>query len=158
MLAAGAVVYVFSPETPVVPSAQAATPKPKPESVVIETPKPVQLASHKLPQDRRVFTGEGWRILHNEDFSYATAPAQEAVGQCEALGEGWLLADRPDFEELEPALIKGGHVGRFWTAFARPKTSLEYALNVAGDSRYQWALSGNDTERTVLCVEEFQIE
>ena len=78
--------------------------------------------------------------------------------QCEAIGEDWILADRPDFEGLEVELKKGGHVGSFWTASVRPKTSLEYALNGEGDSRYQWALSGNDAERIVLCVVAFQID
>ena len=158
MLAAGAVVYLFFPETPEVPAAQAAAPKKQPESIVVEAPIPIERPRHELPQNRRAFAGDGWQILHNDDFSYATAPAKEAVGQCEALGEDWLLADRPDFEGLEPELKQGGHVGSFWTASARPKTSLEYALNDEGDSRYQWALSGENAERIVLCVIAFQIE
>ena len=158
MLAAGAVFYVFVPETREVPLAQAAAPKRQPESIVVEAPILIERPRHELPQNRRVFAGDGWQILHNDDFSYSTAPAKEAPEQCQAIGEDWILADRPDFEGLEVELKKGGHVGSFWTASARPKTSLEYALNGDGDSRYQWALSGNDAERIVLCVVAFQID
>ncbi len=158
VLATGAVFYVFFLETREVPLAQAAAPKRQPESIVVEAPILIERPRHELPQNRRAFAGDGWQILHNDNFGYATAPAKDAAEQCQALGEDWILAGRPDFEGLEEELKKGGHVGGFWTASARPKTSLEYALNVDGDSRYQWALSGNDAERIVLCVVAFQID
>ncbi len=130
----------------------------QPERIAVEAPIPIDRPRHELPQNRRAFAGDGWQILHNDDFGYATAPAKEAIEQCQAIGEDWILSDRPDFEWLEVDLKKGGHVGSSWTASARPKTSLEYALNGEGDARYQWALSGNDAERIVPCVVAFQID
>jgi len=119
---------------------------------VVQVDEIVAPQSHEQAPPDKIFEGRGWRILRNTDFSYATALVKEAPGRCEAIGEHWILADQPDFVDLEQELKEGGHVGSFWTASKIPNSNLDYFLNEDGSWRFRWALSGNDTERIVLCV------
>lgn len=105
-----------------------------------------------LPVTERVYSGSGWRILHDEKLAYDTSLVKEAPGRCGALGENWVLAHPTDFEELEPVLRQSGHVGSFWTASNKPNSNLDFFLDADGGTRYRWANSGTDTERIVLCV------
>lgn len=126
--------------------------QPESRAVAAAEPEPVVPSSHELPPYERTFTGRGWQILRNDDSSYRTALVKEAAERCSELGENWILADRPDFEGLEPELREGGHVGSFWTASRKPNSNLDYFLEADGSSRFRWALSANDSERIVLCV------
>ena len=148
ILVLSAILYVLNPDAEQPP----APPSAAPTAVTAAPPEPIVPPSHELPAGERVFEGRGWMILRNEDSSYRTALVKEAPKQCSELGEHWVLADRPDFEGLEPELREGGHVGSFWTASRKTNSNLDYFLNADGSSRFRWALSGNDTERIVLCV------
>lgn len=147
ILVISAVLYVLDPGLREPPSA------PPPESPAVAAAEPESSPpGHKLPPHERIFTGRGWQILHNVDSSYRTALVKEAAERCGELGENWMLADRPDFEGLEPELREGGHVGSFWTASRKPNSNLDYFLEADGSSQFRWALSANDSERIVLCV------
>ena len=153
ILVTSAVLYLFFPGAAKPPPAP---PAETPPVVVAETP--AEPPGHELPARQRVFAGRGWQILRNDDSSYRTALVKEAPDRCAELGEHWILADRPDFEGIESELIEGGHVGSFWTASRRPNSNLDYFLDADGGSRFRWALSANDSERIVLCVEAVSIQ
>jgi len=147
ILVLSAVLYVLDPG----PREPASGPPSESPAVATAEPEPIP-PGHELPPHERIFAGRGWKILHNVDSSYRTALVKEAAEHCSELGENWILADRPDFEGLEPELKEGGHVGSFWTASRKPNSNLDYFLEADGSSRFRWALSANDSERIVLCV------
>lgn len=111
-------------------------------------PKP----SHVRPMAERVFVGQGWHILHNQNPDYETEIVKEANNRCAQLGDGWLLADDQDFEELEAELKHAGHVGSFWTATKQTNSNLDYFINADGYTEFRWANSGVEARRIVLCV------
>ena len=142
------VLSIFNPEFG--KSSEASLPLTNP--VVTAAPEKVAAPSHQRRPNERVFRGRGWQIPHNADASYKKALVNEAAALCGELGDKWILADRPDFDDLEAELIDGGHVGSFWTASSKPNSNLDYFLNADGSSEFRWALSANDTRRIVLCV------
>lgn len=151
LVAVSAILSLLFPElndrkqTPITPPA---------ETPVAEAPEaaPMQSPGHVLPQEQRIFAGQGWQILHNKDLSYAAVPVELAPGRCARRGADWILADRRDFDDLGDELKSGGHVGSFWTASATSNTNLNYFLEADGSSRFRWASSGKNSERLVLCV------
>lgn len=151
LVAVSAILSLLFPELNDEKQAPITSPAETPVTEVTEAAH-VQSPGHVLPQHQRIFAGQGWQILHNKDLSYTKVPVDLAPGRCARRGADWILADRRDFEELEDELKSGGHVGTFWTASRKPNSNLDYFLEADGSSRFRWALSGNDSERIVLCI------